>query len=130
MVRHIGQQNGDLEVKFLPGICTEEVRRQIERQEAQEKTYPNVNIVMNGIVRRRDVHWWRIGRIYEAFDWVADCVGVKFVDPNSWISDGSLGRDGVHLNRRGASELGVLFSRESASKTKEAVKTAAVAQVA
>ncbi|PSN29563.1 hypothetical protein C0J52_27916 [Blattella germanica] len=36
MVRHIGQQNGDLEVKCFPGIRTEEVRRKIERQQAQE----------------------------------------------------------------------------------------------
>ncbi|PSN37250.1 hypothetical protein C0J52_17951 [Blattella germanica] len=58
--------------------------------------------------------------INEAFDWVADYV--KFVDPNSWISDGSLGRYGVHLNRRGVSELRAIFSRVAASKTKEAVE--------
>ncbi|PSN42244.1 hypothetical protein C0J52_18504 [Blattella germanica] len=39
------------------------------------------------------------------------------MDSNTWISDGSLGRDGMHLNRRGVSELGALFSRVAASKT-------------
>ncbi|PSN29564.1 hypothetical protein C0J52_27917 [Blattella germanica] len=110
MVRHIGQQNGDLEVKCFPGIRTEEVRRKIERQQAQEvvidvgtnnirrqldyitghmydlataakTTFPKARIVIIGIVRRRNVHWWRIGRINEAFDWVTYSVLVKFVDP-------------------------------------------------
>ena len=54
---------------------------------------------------------------------------VKFVDPNSWISDGSLGRYGVHLNRRGVSELRAIFSRVAASKTKEAVEMVTTAEV-
>ncbi|XP_069677560.1 intraflagellar transport protein 46 homolog isoform X5 [Periplaneta americana] len=35
----------------------------------------------------------------------------NFVDPNSWIDDRCFGRDGIHLNRRGAADMGSLFTR-------------------
>jgi hypothetical protein len=38
-------------------------------------------------------------------------IGATFLDPNSWIRDGDFGRDGLHLNRCGASQLGYLYSR-------------------
>ena len=111
MVRHIGQQNGDLEVKCFPGIRTEEVRRKIERQQAQEvvidvgtnnirrqldyitghmydlataatTTFPKARIVIIGIFRRRDVPWWRIGSINATFHWVTYTALVTFAAPN------------------------------------------------
>jgi hypothetical protein len=33
------------------------------------------------------------------------------VDPNSWISDRDFSRDGLHLNRDGAKQLGDLYGR-------------------
>lgn len=81
-----------------------------------KELYPQAKIIISGIVRRRDFHWTRIGRLNKAFDWVADRTGATFVDPNSWIGDGDLGRDGVHLNRRGATGLGALFSRAAATE--------------
>lgn len=80
-----------------------------------KELYPKAKIIISGIVRRRGVHCTRIGRINEAFDWVADRTGATYVDPNSWINDGDLGRDGVHLNRRGATELGAWRQRRGAT---------------
>ncbi|KAJ4448012.1 hypothetical protein ANN_10022 [Periplaneta americana] len=65
-----------------------------------KKKYPAAGIVISGIVRRRDVNWRKVGRVNKAFEWVAECLGARFVDPNSWIDDRCFGRDGIHLNRR------------------------------
>ena len=35
-------------------------------------------------------------------------MGLTFVDPNSWIEDGDLVRDGLDLNGRGKRRLGQL----------------------
>jgi hypothetical protein len=40
------------------------------------------------------------------FDWVANDMGLNFVDPNRWIEDGNFARDGLHLNGRGKRRLG------------------------
>ncbi|KAJ4432824.1 hypothetical protein ANN_21463 [Periplaneta americana] len=76
-----------------------------------KKKYPAAGIVISGIVRRRDVNWRKVGRVNKAFEWVAECLGARFVDPNSWIDDRCFGRDGIHLNRRGAADMGSLFAR-------------------
>ena len=39
-------------------------------------------------------------------------LGVTFVDPNRWTDDWGFGRDGLHINRRGARHL-VIFTLES-----------------
>ena len=38
-------------------------------------------------------------------------VGVTFVDPNSWLEDWDVARDGLHVNRRRARRLGQLYCR-------------------
>jgi hypothetical protein len=37
--------------------------------------------------------------------------GFTFVDPNSWVENWDLGRDGLHVNRSGAKRLSQLYSR-------------------
>jgi hypothetical protein len=49
----------------------------------------------------------RIGAVNDRLEWVANTLGVTFVDPNSW----GFSRDGLHLNRRGARYLVQLYSR-------------------
>jgi hypothetical protein len=41
---------------------------------------------------------------------VARNVGATFVGASSWIRDVDFGKDGLHLNRNGARQLGDLFS--------------------
>ena len=47
----------------------------------------------------------------DRLEWVARIIGAIFVDPKSWIRDLDFGRDGLHLNKTGARELGELYSR-------------------
>ena len=41
----------------------------------------------------------------DRYDWVANALGLTIVDPNSWIDDGDVTRDGLHLNGRGKRRL-------------------------
>jgi len=45
--------------------------------------------------------WRSIGALNGRFDWVANALGLNFVDPNSWVEDGDFATDGLHLNGRG-----------------------------
>ena len=78
-----------------------------------KKKLPDCRLVLSGVLRRRDVSWRRIGGLNDRLDWVANAVGITFVDPNCWIEDGDFGRDGVHLNGRGKRHLGNLYARVS-----------------
>ena len=68
--------------------------------------FPNCRLVLSGVLRRRNTSWRRIGALNERLDWVANTLGVTFVDPNSWIEDGDFARDGLHLNGSGKRRLG------------------------
>ena len=61
----------------------------------QRRRYRTVDL------KRKDVSWRRIGALNDRFDWVANALGLNFVDPNSWIEDWDFARDGLHLNGRG-----------------------------
>jgi hypothetical protein len=73
--------------------------------------FPGSRLVLSGVLRSRGVSWWRVGAANDRFKWVARNLGATFVDPKSWIRDGDFGRDGLHLNRGGANQLGDLYSR-------------------
>ena len=40
-------------------------------------------VVLSGVLRREDVSWRRIGKVNDKLEWVANTLGVTFVDPNS-----------------------------------------------
>ena len=42
--------------------------------------------------------WQRIGAINSRYEWLAQTLGVTFVDPNSWADDWDFGRDGLLIN--------------------------------
>jgi lysophospholipase L1-like esterase len=73
--------------------------------------FPQARLVLSGVLRRRDMSWRRIGALNDRYDWIAKTLGVKFVDPNSWLEEWDFGRDGIHINRSGAKKLGQLYSR-------------------
>ena len=81
-----------------------------------KKKLPNCKLLLSGVLRRRDVSWKRIGALNDRLDWVANAVGLMFVDPNSWIEDDDFSGDGVHLNPRGKRHLGNLYARVSGLK--------------
>jgi hypothetical protein len=68
-------------------------------------------VVLSGMLQRRDMSWRHIGAINSRYEWSAQILGVTFVDPNSWVDEWDFGRDGLHINRRGARHLGQLYSR-------------------
>ena len=74
---------------------------------------PNCRLVLSGVLRRTDVSWRRIGALNDRLDWVANALGLTFVDQNSWIEEGDFARDGLHLNGRGKRRLGQLYARVS-----------------
>jgi len=78
-----------------------------------KKKLPNCRLVLSGVLRRRDVSRRRIGALNGRFDWVANALGLTFVDPNRWIEDGGSARDGLHLNGRGKRQLEQLYARVS-----------------
>ena len=68
-------------------------------------------LIVSGVLRSRRVSWGHDGAANDRLEWVAGTLGATFVDPNNWIRDGDFGRDGLHLNRSGARQLGELYSR-------------------
>jgi len=48
-----------------------------------KKKLLNCRLVLSGVLRRRDVSWRRIGALNYGIDWVANALGLTFVDPNS-----------------------------------------------
>ena len=72
---------------------------------------PSSRLVLCGVLRSKGVKWWRVGVANDRLEWVAKNLGATFVDPNSWIRDVDFGRDGLHLKRNGARQLGDLYSR-------------------
>jgi hypothetical protein len=138
-VRGIGAGHRNMMVECLPGINSELLHKVIERRDlgcpetviihvgtndlkstrnldwimeeihalatTAKVKFPSCRLVLSGVLRRSDVSW-RLG-------WVAEALGITFVDPNSWIDDSEFARDGLHLNGRGKSRLGQLFARVS-----------------
>ena len=78
-----------------------------------KKKLPNCRLVLSGVLRGRDVSWRLSWALNDRIDWVANDLGLTFVDPNSWIEDGDFARDGLHLNGRGKRRLGQLYDRVS-----------------
>ena len=78
-----------------------------------EKKYNNCRLVLSGVLPRSDVPWRWIGALNDRLDWVANGLGITFVDRNSWIEEWDFARDGVHLNERGKRRLGQLYARVS-----------------
>ena len=76
-----------------------------------KRKLPNCRLVLSGVLRRRVLSWRRIGALNDTYDWVANVLGLAFVDPNSWMEDGDFARDGLHLKGRGKRRLGHLCAR-------------------
>jgi hypothetical protein len=76
---------------------------------AARAKFPDSTIVLSGVLRCKGMPWRRVGVANDRLEWVAGNLGATFVDPNSWIGDNDFSRDGIHLNRDGAKELGDLY---------------------
>ncbi|KAK7874572.1 hypothetical protein R5R35_013142 [Gryllus longicercus] len=110
VILHVGTYDAWKSIDCLTGDVYDLVKL------AQAK-FTSSKIILSGVIRRRDMRWQRIRAINDNFDWVARCLGVLFVDPNSWVYEDDLDVDGVHLNHMGARRLGSLYCRICHSKT-------------
>ena len=68
-------------------------------------------VVLSGVLRKRDLSWRRTGVVNSRYKRVEQKPGFTFVDSNSWVDNWVFGRDGLYINRRGARNLGQLYSR-------------------
>ena len=75
--------------------------------------FPGSRLVLSGVLRSKGAKWRRVGAANDRLEWVARNLGAKFEDPNGWIRDVDFGRNGLHLNRNGARQLGNIYSRVS-----------------
>jgi len=73
--------------------------------------FSSSRVILSGVLIRKDVSWRRIAAANDRLGWVANTLGVTFVDPNSWVDDWCFSGDGLHLNRIGAQQLGQLYQR-------------------
>jgi hypothetical protein len=120
IIRNVESEH--VRVQFFPGIRTEQLQRVIENldyvmgdvyalvKKAKTK-FPQASLVPSGVIRRRDMSWWRIGVLNEGYNWMARTLRATFVDSSSWIEDWEFGRDGLHINRSGARKLIQLYAR-------------------
>jgi hypothetical protein len=83
---------------FAWDLCTEAANK-----------FASAKIIVSGILRRRNFDSDRIDYINEGIEWVCRKKGLLFVDPNCWIRGEDLGRDGLHLNRRGSKKFAGLL---------------------
>lgn len=76
-----------------------------------KKLLPSAEIILNGIVYRRDVIDETIQTINANLEWVCNVHNVAFSNPNDRMGNIQLGlsRDGLHLNMRGARKLGQII---------------------
>jgi hypothetical protein len=50
----------------------------------------NCRLVLSGVLRNRNVSWQHIRALNDTFDWIANALGITFVDPNSWLEERDL----------------------------------------
>lgn len=74
------------------------------------KKFSGAKIIVNGIIKRKYVSPGKIEYINRGISWVCKRQGINFVNPNSWVREWDLGRDGLHLNRRGTFNFGNCLS--------------------
>jgi len=73
--------------------------------------FPGSRLVFSGVLRSKGVKSRRVVTANDRVEWVARALVATFVDPNNWIRDEDFGRDGLHLNRCGARQLGDFYCR-------------------
>jgi hypothetical protein len=78
-------------------VVTNDLRRTGNRDCVMGDVYHLVNtaktkfstsrVVLSGVIQRQDLSWRRIGAVNTRYEWVAQTLGVTFVDQNSWVDD-------------------------------------------
>jgi hypothetical protein len=101
-------------------VCTNDLKRTSNIDYVMGDIYDLINtakskfsssrVILSGVLRRA-VSWHCIDAPNDKLEWVANTLGVTFVDPSSWVDNWGFSGDRLHLNRIGAQHLGQLFER-------------------
>ena len=75
--------------------------------------FPNSRIVISGLLFRRDLDFSSLCCINDFISNLCHLFNFTFVDPCSWLSPVCLGRDGLHLNRKGSYTFSKFISHAS-----------------
>lgn len=67
--------------------------------------FASTKIVISGILSRRDICFESLCCLNSFISSLCQTYGFSFIDPNSWLSPSCLGKDGLHLNRKGSATL-------------------------
>ena len=84
-----------LKTNWKSRLCQE---RRLRSRINTTKNKFSTSTLLSGVLRRRDVSWRCIGAANSRYEWVEQKLGFTFVDPNRWVDDWDIGRDGLHIN--------------------------------
>lgn len=76
---------------------------------AAKNKFKRAKIIVSGLIRRKDTPIAYIDSINQCIDWACERLDLGFFDPNCWLDWNDLGRDGVHLNRKGTKKMSDLL---------------------
>lgn len=71
--------------------------------------FPSSKICISGVIFRRDINLNSVICVNNCISDLCQSYDFTFIDPNSWVYDDCLGRDGLHLNRFGTQQLSHFF---------------------
>ena len=108
IVLHVGTNN------VIGSQNADEVMAEVyELIRCTKKKFPKAKVVVNSIIIRRDVNFSYLRQINENLRWACDALKAVFVDLNRFIDESCLGKDGLHLNRKGSFILGNIIKNVS-----------------
>lgn len=91
---------------------TDDVMGRIKNVISVAKTsFPKSTIVVDSLIKRKDLHPSLIKRSNSDIRWLCSDMQVVYLDVNKYIDNSCLGRDGLHLNRKGSMILGRVMGK-------------------
>jgi hypothetical protein len=67
-----------------------------------KRSFPKSGIIVNSIVYRKDVNADFIKMVNKNIRWACNALRVIFCDLSKWLDHLCIGKDGIHLNRKGS----------------------------
>jgi hypothetical protein len=102
-------------------VGTNDLRQNVNLDYVMGDVYALVNVaktkflqfklILSGTLRSREVTWHGIKELNSRYDWTVKTLGVTLIDPNSWIENWDIGKDGFGFKKIGARRLSHLYSR-------------------
>lgn len=107
---HVG--TNDLHTSQTPSQIMGDMKQLIMK--AKDK-FAGARIGISSVLYRRDMDYRYVGAVNSCLEWMCKDLNLLYLDGNAWIGDWDIGRDGLHLNRRGSTHFSRLLSRATGS---------------